>query len=162
MTAKAWVVSTGEWTMAWFAETRGKARVEAARFYGEEEPFSAGFSVRRAKVLDAYEEYWKANEDVPAQAWWAAGYAATCRACGEPVEESDPGAIVAYGVAYHAGCSARSQGGLSAMTKECNPPNRGLRNSVSMAIQLHREETDRRRAALQRKRARVEERKREQ
>lgn len=114
---KAWVVGeVGEWRMAWFAETRGQARVRAANAYGVDEPFAAGFSVRRTPLLDAHEAYWREHEDVPAGAWWSAGYMAVCQRCGEPVARDgscgDPecdrqhGApVVADPRAYHAECA---------------------------------------------------------
>lgn len=113
---RAWVVSeVGEWRMAWFAPTRGQARVEAASVYGVDEPFAKGFSVRRAPALDAHEEYWREHEDVPPEAWWAAGYGAACSgACECPVDADggcgDPdchtgAAVFVAGRAYHAACA---------------------------------------------------------
>lgn len=117
---KAWIVSeVGEWRMAWFAETRGKARVEAAAAYGVDEPFASGFSVRRAPLLDPYLDYWRGHENVPPEAWWEAGYTAPCGACGEPVGKDgscgeddcsvEHGAPVCDGVeVYHAACAPKA------------------------------------------------------
>lgn len=115
---RAWVVAEGgEWRMAWFAVTRGNARVEAANAYGVAEPFAKGFSVRRAPALDPYLDYWREHEDVPAEAWWAAGYGATCGdswcecpvdangGCGDPECYHEGAAVLIGDRAYHASCA---------------------------------------------------------
>lgn len=113
----AWVgTADGEWTMVAFAETRGKARMWLAREYDVEDPFRAGFVVRRAPTMDPYLDHWRQHRDVPPEAWWKAGYRTCCYGCGEGVaqdgscgdpecEEAHAPAVVANGHPYHDTCA---------------------------------------------------------
>jgi len=112
---RAWIVSEPDlWMAVWFAATRGRARVEAADFFGVPDPFAAGFSVRRAPDLDQYLDYWLVHTDVPAQAWWARGDLARCAGCGWALDqhgghggdgERPLPPVVIGGKAYHAACA---------------------------------------------------------